>query len=164
MRSWSLAACAALWPLAAQAANPVETAAKAKPIACESLVAGDLGISGLKIDSAAATSADKGLPAACVIEGTVDPRTGDDGKAYALKFEMRLPQAWNGRFLHQVNGGNDGEVIAAIGDPQELNAYGGVPALARGFAVLSSDEGHSGKDPANATLGLQGGAAFGVDP
>jgi len=63
-----------------------------------------------------------------------------------------------------VNGGNDGEVLPAIGDPHELNAYGGVPALARGFAVLSSDEGHDGADPANASLGLQGGAAFGVDP
>ncbi len=117
-----------------------------------------------RIDSATAAPADKGLPAACVVEGTVDPRIGADGKSYALKFEMRLPLAWNGRFLHQVNGGNDGAVVPAIGDPSNLNAYGGVPALARGFAVLSSDEGHGGQDPANASLGLQGGAAFGVDP
>ena len=38
------------------------------------------------------------------------------------------------------------------------------PALARGFAVLSSDSGHSGADPANKPLGLAAGAAFGLDP
>ena len=38
------------------------------------------------------------------------------------------------------------------------------PALARGFAVLSSDEGHNGKDPANASSRPRRGAAFGVDP
>ena len=44
---------------------------------------------------------------------------------------MRLPLQWNGRFLHQVNGGNDGEVVPAIGDPKSLNAYGGKSTLAR---------------------------------
>ena len=43
-------------------------------------------------------------------------------------------------------------------------ASGGVPALARGFAVMSSDAGHSGADPANKALGLAAGAAFGLDP
>jgi Tannase and feruloyl esterase len=164
MRTGSVLAFVVLSPLAAHAASPEDVAAKAKPIACETLAEADLGAPGLKIASATAAPSDKGLPAACVVEGVVDARTGADGKAYGLKFELRLPQAWNGRFLHQVNGGNDGEVVPAIGDPAEINACGGVPALARGFAVLSSDEGHDGKDPANAALGLQGGAGFGVDP
>ena len=164
MRSQLLAVCAALWPLAAVAASPEDAARKARPIACGDIRGSDAGIAGTLIDSAADAPADKGLPAACVVRGTVDPRVGADGKAYALKFELRLPAGWNGRFLHQVNGGNDGAVLPAIGDPQELNAYGGVPALARGFAVLSSDEGHDGADPANASMGLQAGAAFGVDP
>ena len=35
-----------------------------------------------------------------------------DGKRYAIGFEMRLPQAWNGRFFYQANGGIDGSVVA----------------------------------------------------
>ena len=77
---------------------------------------------------------------------------------------MRLPVEWNGRFLHQVNGGNDGVVLPATGDQPKALASGGTPALARGFAVLSSDSGHSGADPANKSLGLAAGAAFGLDP
>ena len=118
----------------------------------------------MTIVSTEAAPADKALPAACVVKGAANERVGVDGKHYALDFEMRLPAQWNGRFLHQVNGGNDGEVVAAIGDPQELNAYGGASALARGFAVLSSDEGHNGADPANGVYGLGAGAAFGLDP
>jgi hypothetical protein len=123
-----------------------------------------VGLANVTITSATEAPADKGLPAACVVTGAANRRVGVDGKAYALDFEMRLPLQWNGRFLHQVNGGNDGAVLPAIGDPEELNAYGGKPALARGFAVLSSDEGHKGDDPANAAFGLAAGAAFAVDP
>jgi feruloyl esterase len=35
---------------------------------------------------------------------------------------------------------------------------------ARGFAVLSSDAGHSAEDPANKALGLAASSAFGLDP
>lgn len=38
-----------------------------------------------------------------------------DGKAYAIGFEMRLPNAWNGRFFYQANGGTDGAVATAVG-------------------------------------------------
>ncbi len=75
-----------------------------------------------------------------------------DGKAYAIQWELRLPLAWNGRFYHQGNGGIDGSVVVALG------GSGGGPrthALMQGFAVLSSDAGH--------TL-AQGGPAFGLDP
>ena len=34
--------------------------------------------------------------------------TGTDGKPYAIGFEMRLPANWNGGYVDQVNGGNDG--------------------------------------------------------
>src|SRR5476649_1429322 len=116
---------------AAAGQNADEAAALAKPISCDQLTTEALGLSDVKIVSASATPADKGLPAACVVRGLADERTGVDGRRYGLDFEMRLPATWNGRLLHQVNGGNDGEVVAAIGDPHELNAYGGKPALAR---------------------------------
>ena len=44
----------------------------------------------------------------------INERTGSDGKTYAIQFEIRLPAEWNGRFLHQVNGGNDGVVVPAM--------------------------------------------------
>ena len=87
----------------------------------------------------------------CRVTGKMHARTSSvDGKNYAIGFELRLPKNWNGRFLHQGNGGIDGVVLPALG------GLGGGPvtnALQQGFAVLSSDAGHSGSVP-----------NFGVDP
>ncbi|MGE0348462.1 tannase/feruloyl esterase family alpha/beta hydrolase [Hydrogenophaga sp.] len=99
------------------------------------------------IDSAAPVAAgglmQTGQPVAahCLVKGQMHKRKGSDGRDYAIGFEMRLPQAWNGRFYYQGNGGLDGAVRPAEG------ALGGGPltgALAQGFAVISSDAGHTG--------------------
>jgi feruloyl esterase len=88
----------------------------------------------------------------CRVSASSFPRTGPiDNAAYAIRWEMRLPMNWNGRFLHQGNGGIDGNVSTAVG------AFGGGPithALHQGFAVLSSDAGHPGAMGPN----------FGFDP
>ena len=131
---------------------------------CTTATAEKLAIPGLVIEAATLQPAGEGLPAHCVLSARINDRTGTDGKHYAIRFEMRLPVEWNGRFLHQGNGGSDGEVKPAIGDISGTRASGGIPALARGFAVLSSDSGHSGADSANASLGLAAGVAFGLDP
>jgi Tannase and feruloyl esterase len=93
------------------------------------------------------------VPAHCRVVGRMFDRVSPvDGKAYTINFEMRLPLAWNGRFWHQGNGGIDGAVVTATG------TFGGGPttgALMQGFAVLSSDAGHTN---------AQGGPAFGLDP
>ena len=83
-----------------------------------------------------------GIPVAqhCLVKGQMFKRKGTDGQDYAIGFEMRLPQDWNGRFFHQVNGGIDGVVQPAYGP--NTNSQG---ALAQGFAVISSDAGHSGR-------------------
>ncbi|WP_439517131.1 tannase/feruloyl esterase family alpha/beta hydrolase [Hydrogenophaga sp.] len=81
------------------------------------------------------------VAAHCLVKGQMHQRKGSDGRDYAIGFEMRLPQAWNGRFYYQGNGGLDGAVRPAEG------ALGGGPitgALAQGFAVISSDAGHTG--------------------
>ena len=148
----------------ALATTPEEAAAAARSTPCAEVTTAMVGMPKVRIISAVAAPAAKGEPAACVVRGAANERIGADGKHYALGFELRLPEKWNGRFLHQVNGGNDGAIVPATGDPQEMNAVAGVSALARGFAVLSSDEGHSGADPANASFGLGAGAAFGLDP
>ncbi len=80
------------------------------------------------------------LPAYCEAEGTIDPHVGADGKTYAIRFALALPNEWNGRFLLQGGGGLNGSVNPPIGPV----ATGDRPALARGFAVISHDSGHQG--------------------
>ncbi|MGA3294988.1 MAG: tannase/feruloyl esterase family alpha/beta hydrolase [Candidatus Acidiferrales bacterium] len=80
------------------------------------------------------------IPSYCRAEGTIDPRTGVDGKPYAIDFAIALPDNWNGRFLFQGGGGLNGSVTPPYG----VQAAGDAPALARGFAVVSTDTGHKG--------------------
>jgi hypothetical protein len=79
------------------------------------------------------------LPAYCRLDGVLDRRTGADGKPYGIGFALALPGEWNGRFLFQGGGGLNGSVQPPLGGA----AAGGVPGLARGFAVVSTDTGHS---------------------
>jgi feruloyl esterase len=51
-----------------------------------------------------------------------------------------LPTNWNGRFLYQGGGGLNG----SVGEPLGIAGAGDVPALARGFAIISTDSGHKG--------------------
>ena len=51
----------------------------------------------------------------CVVEGEIGARTGADGKHYGTKFQLRLPENWNGSFLFQGGGGVDGFVAPAVG-------------------------------------------------
>jgi pimeloyl-ACP methyl ester carboxylesterase len=84
------------------------------------------------------------FPSFCKVTGKMNERIGVNGKGeptpYYIGFEMRLPSNWNGRFLYQGGGGNDGIVRPAVG-PQ---ATGETPALSRGFAVVTTDAGHQG--------------------
>ena len=137
--------------------------ARADGEGCSPVTTASLAIPGIEIVSSKLQEAGNNLPKHCIVTGLANRRTGADGKSYAIQFELRLPAEWNGRFLHQVNGGNDGVVVPALGSRPDGFASGGTP-LARGFAVLSSDSGHSGSDPANKSLGLAAGAAFGLDP
>jgi hypothetical protein len=100
----------------------------------------------------------------CQLTGIVNARTGVDGKHYGIGFEMRLPLTWNGRFVYQMNGGNDGAVVPAEGDASNLNAFGGNSARARGYAVLSTNAGHDGNAAENQQYGLAAGNRFGLDP
>ena len=122
----SLSSCA---PLATAFQFPNTTIISAEPVPTGTLTWGGRAIGGH-----------------CLVKGEMYRRTSpQDGKSYAIGFEMRLPSVWNGRFFYQANGGIDGSVSTALG--------GGGPmpttALQQDFAVLSSDAGHSGSsDPA----------------
>lgn len=97
------------------------------------------------------------LPRHCEVTGTMQERRGSDGQTYAIKFRLRLPQEWNGRFLYQGSGGSNGDVGTAWGPPTD----GATSALAGGYAVISQDSGH---DNATNTDPQRGGqSAFGHD-
>jgi feruloyl esterase len=155
---WALGAgVATLAVLAGCAGKPTV----ATPVACGELPAAMAALKNVRVTAATAVPDDgKGTPAHCQVTGVANERTGSDGRAYAIGFEMRLPVAWNQRFLHQVNGGNDGKVVPALGALQVMATNG----LQRGFAVISSDSGHREDDPANKPTGLAAGNVFGLDP
>jgi len=81
-------------------------------------------------------------PAHCLVRGEVDRHVGKHGQPYADRFELRLPSNWNGRFLFQGGGGLDGVLMPAIGLVSDAAGSKMPSALARGFAVASSDGGH----------------------
>jgi feruloyl esterase len=80
------------------------------------------------------------LPAHCRFDGTIDPRTGAGGQRFGIGFAVALPDGWNGRLLMQGGGGLNGRVAPPIGGV----ASGETPGLLRGFAVVSTDTGHTG--------------------
>lgn len=87
-------------------------------------------------------------PEHCVVTGEMEPRLGTgllgaEDQVYTIKFEMRLPTNWSGRYLYQANGGLDGRVNKAVGRFMTTVAKD-ASALNKGFAVISSDAGHEG--------------------
>lgn len=82
----------------------------------------------------------------CIVEGEIGGRTGADGKHYGTKFQLRLPENWNGSFLFQGGGGVDGFVAPAVGSIP-VNTTTAAPALMRGYAVVSMDGGHPTPTP-----------------
>ena len=79
------------------------------------------------------------VPEHCLFRGMMDRRTGAQGQHLGIGIELRLPVQWSGRFAFEGGGGLDGILRPAYG-----SVWGTIspPALARGFAVVSSDGGH----------------------
>ena len=97
------------------------------------------------------------MPEHCEVLGVMRERVGKDGQRYAVKYRMRLPTKWNGKFLFQGGGGTNGQIGSAVGTVQP-----GMPtALDQGFAVVSTDTGHD--DATNRDPAKQGTVAFGHD-
>ena len=140
---------------ATTAASTLSAASPATLVSCSTLATG-FSFANTTIASAETVAAGAvtygGAPVAahCLVKGEMYRRTSTfDGNSYAIKFELRLPQDWSGRFFYQGNGGADGVVRDALG----LSDPAFKPALTQGMAVISSDAGHEG----------QGNLAFGVD-
>ena len=85
-------------------------------------------LSGKNIGGAVLSSAlipnKESVPTYCKVSGTIPP---------ALNFEMRLPDAWNGKLYYGGGGGYNGSIPALV-----------VPALLQGYAQVVSDSGHQG--------------------
>jgi len=91
------------------------------------------------------------LPEHCLVRATLNPRIGPDGQHFGIGIEVRMPVAWNGRFAQQGGGGLDGILRPSYG-----SVWGTInpPALARGFAVASSDGGHRSPSMSDPHFGL----------
>ena len=71
----------------------------------------------------------EGLPRYCKVRGTISRR---------VKFELRMPEDWNGRFLMAGCGGFCGELMPdSPGYGNSINH-----ALKRGYAAIAHDSGH----------------------
>ena len=58
-----------------------------------------------------------------------------NGQHYAIKFHMRLPVQWNGKFFFEGGGGSNGNIGSAYGN---LQGQQPTVALQLGYAVVSS--------------------------
>lgn len=97
------------------------------------------------------------MPEHCEVIGVMRERTGADGQHYAVKYHLRMPLDWNGRFLFQGGGGTNGMLGLANGALQP-----GMPtALEKGYAVVTTDTGHD--NALNNDAAKQGTVAFGHD-
>ncbi|WP_168206000.1 tannase/feruloyl esterase family alpha/beta hydrolase [Geobacter sp. FeAm09] len=136
-------------------------------LSCENITTANLGLAFVNVSSAKLVTDDASYPAYCKVRGKVNERTGIDGNKYAIRFEMRLPVTWNGRFLSQANGGSEGSIsgtTSALGGFTAPGAgTGGVVGLTRGFAVMTTDGGHETSD-APASSGALQGSMFSLDP
>jgi hypothetical protein len=105
-------------PATSQPADATQPAVTAK-VACESL-------SGKTLAGATLTGVvvppSGNVPTYCKVNGTIAP---------SLNFEMRLPDAWNGKLYYGGGGGYDGSTPDLV-----------LPALMQGYAAVASDSGH----------------------
>jgi len=97
------------------------------------------------------------VPAHCEVSLVMNEREGAGGQKFAIRFKVRLPEAWNKRLFFMGGGGTNGMVGDAIG----MIAPGQPNPLERGYVVVSQDSGHD--NTLNAVPELGGVVAFGFD-
>lgn len=95
----------------------------------------------VRADQTPARGQEAAAPAHCLFRVMLNARPSSiEGVTLGTGFELRLPLEWNGRFLFQGGGGLNGALNPAFG-----SVAGAPSALARGFAVVSTDGGHRGR-------------------
>ena len=98
---------------------------------------------GLSTSGAEVTSAHRGRnggAAFCKVLGRIHPV---DAAANDIRFELNLPEQWNGRALHYGGGSFDGWLGATNGlKHTAVEVHSEPTPLARGYATFGSDSGH----------------------
>ncbi|WP_235971529.1 tannase/feruloyl esterase family alpha/beta hydrolase [Azohydromonas caseinilytica] len=72
----------------------------------------------------------------CALQGEIFPV---DAQAPPIRFQVNLPQRWNGKAVHMGGSGFNGTVITGTG-PINMALF--TSPLARGYATFGSDAGH----------------------
>jgi len=109
--------------------------------------------------TSAALNAAANAPEHCEVMGKINERTGVNNQHYAIKFHLRLPTNWNGRFFFEGGGGSNGNLGNAMGNLQGQQQGS---ALGLGYAVVSQDSGHDNRE--NNDPERNGTTTFGFDP
>src|SRR6516164_3788129 len=109
--------------------------------------------------TAATLSAAAAQPEHCEVNGKINERVGVNNQRYAIKFHLRLPTNWNGRFFFEGGGGSNGNLGNALGNLQGQQRGN---ALSLGYAVVSQDSGHDNRENNDPQRG--GSTTFGFDP
>ena len=97
-----------------------------------------------------ATTGANALPEYCRVQGILQDRLGVAGVAgtvsfrsdqpYGTRFDVRLPTAWNGRYMFQGGGGTEGGTPNATGSL--TNGTNGVSMLRNGYVIAAQNGGH----------------------
>src|SRR5436190_10458224 len=91
-------------------------------------------ITSAKLNAPQAAQANAGAsPEHCEVLGKLNERTGTNGQQYAIKFHLRLPSGWNGKFFFEGGGGSNGNLGNALGN---LQGQQRTNALSLGYAVV----------------------------
>ena len=84
----------------------------------------------------------------CLVDGEV---AAASATAQPIKFQLALPSHWNQRVLQLGGGGFRGEVISPVAERGGIQST--QPTVARGYATVGNDSGHSG-NPLDASFAL----------
>jgi hypothetical protein len=125
------------WGVVIAAAMVLSVQAQPGPGACAALTG--LNLPQVTITSAENVPAVGPLPSYCKVLGSAHPTADSD-----IRFEVAIPQSWNGRYLQVGNGGFAGTI------PER--AF--LPGLAQGFAVAGTDDGHQSTNGTDASWAL----------
>jgi feruloyl esterase len=146
----ALACFAFIRPAQAQAPQICEALARVEvPSEALHLPTGGAAVtSAVRVPAAGRTTDESGeivlaLPSHCRVQGEIAPVDPD---APPIRFNVNLPDGWNGKAMHSGGGGLGGVVNTAPGqkafgrfDPQPLtDTY----PLTRGYATFGGDDGH----------------------
>jgi len=115
---------------------------------CASEAIAALNVPDATVTSANPIAAAPPDPAYCDVLGVLNTR-GEGAPAGSAQFEVKLPAAWNGKFLYLGVGGFAGSLRPAVNgdDLQE--------ALPQGYAVALSNTGHAGSGPFDANWAIE---------